>query len=281
MNYLILLILFFSLNLAQAFTVTKIGKSDLIFSLDDESVEPEEELFVLNKKNNKILVVQVVKVSAKNAKAKILRGNVKELAPGLKLVKKSSAPSSQQTSSEKSNSRWGLLGSLMLGTMNARFNYNNETQSTSMTGTSFGLLGYYDYTLNRTFDLRTQGGIEQFNVKKSMSTAVCDGGKSSECLVYVNYLSVYGLGKLKLTHSKNKFWIGGGLGFLMANSPVSTVLDTSQISSFQVFTIGAGMDMQLGDKHSLPLSIEYVQFPASSTVNSNFISIKAGYGFDL
>lgn len=274
--FTLLILIFFYSKLTFAYSVIKFTNTDILINLENESLEIGDELFVLENKR-KILLVKVTSVNNIQAKAKILRGNIKELKPNLKLVKR--LTNENHAESTISKNHWGILGSFMINSMNAKFTFNGAAQATSMTGNSFGILGFYDYYLNNNFDVRAQGGIEQFNVKQDMSTAVCDNGNSTTCNFNVNFLSGYGIGKYKLTHSNNIIWIGGGLGFLYAISKSSTVLDTTQVTSYQVFTLNLGMDMILTNKKIVPLSMDYVQFPTSATVNANFISLKAGYSF--
>lgn len=269
-------------------TVSKVGKSEVLFSLEGNPVENDQEFFIVDGSGKKKALVKVTKFNSKQAIAKVLKGKVEDVKIGMKVAERSPANIGETTMAQPSNNKllksknsWGAMGSLMMNSMNAKFSYNGTNQTASMSGSGFGALGYYDYTINKDLQFRASGGIEQFSAKQQKDSAVCQKGSSTECNVNISYLSFYGLGKYNVTKSKNRIWLGAGMGYLMAMSKSSTVLDTSLITSNQVLTLAMGMDMGLASNQIVPLSVEYSLFPSSSTVSASFISFKVGFGFGL
>lgn len=271
----------------QAYTLETKNSTSVIFQLDGNPVTNGQEFFVVDENNKPKLQVKVEKFNSKQAKAKIIKGNVATVQAGW-ILRPTRAPanvpessmSAQAPSIGKGKNSWGLLGGYNMASMNAKFSYNGTNQAAAMSGSSMNFYGYYDYTFNRNLQFRAIGGMETFDSKVSMPTNVCAKGASAECNVKIGYLSMYGMGKYILTKTKNRYWIGGGLGYLLASSKSSSVLDTSLISSNQVLTIGGGVDIGIG-KNTIPVSLDYSLFPSSPTVSASVISLKFGWGFDL
>ncbi|MCK6598027.1 MAG: hypothetical protein L6Q37_06650 [Bdellovibrionaceae bacterium] len=283
---LLLLCVFHSFS-SYSQTVQKIGKTEILFQLNDRAVEKDQEFFVVDSTGKKRALVKVTVFNSQQAKAKIIKGKVEDIKVGMRIADRSPANIGETTTAQglpsglKSKYSWGALGSYMMNSMNAKFSYNNTNQTASMSGSGFGALGYFDYTLNKDLQIRALGGLEQFSAKQSKETAVCAKGTSGDCNVSISYLSMYGVGKYNITKSKNKFWVGAGMGYLMAMSKSSTVLDTSLITSNQVLSLALGLDMGLGGNKILPMSLEYSLFPSSATVSASFISLKVGIGFGM
>lgn len=269
-------------------TVSKVGKTEVLFSLEGNTVENDQEFYIVDGNGKKKALVKITKFNSKQAIAKILKGKVEDVKLGMKTAERSPANIGETTMAATTNTKllkprnsWGAMGSLMMNSMNAKFSYNGTNQTAAMSGSGFGALGYYDFTINKDLQFRGASGIEQFSAKQQKDSAICQKGSSTECNVNISYLSFYGIGKYNVTKSKNRIWVGAGMGYLMAMSKSSTVLDTSLITSNQVLTLAMGMDMGLASNQLIPLSVEYSLFPSSATVSASFISFKVGFGFGL
>lgn len=286
-NLLILSILGF--NLSHAYTLEKTSATAVIFQLDGKPVTANQDFYIVDQNNKARVLVRVEKFTSKQARAKVVKGNIANTQIGMSLRpvrSPASIPTEGQmaaqitTRSMKPKNTWGFMTSYMMSSMNAKFSYSGTNQTAAMSGSSIGLLGYYDYTLNKNLQVRGMGGLETFDAKQAKDVAVCEKGTSKECNVKINYLSLYGMGKYNLTKGKNRFWIGGGLGYLLAMGKSSTVLDTSLITSNQVLTLGLGLDIGYGTKNQIPVSLDYSLFPSSATVSASIISLKVGFGFN-
>lgn len=164
--------------------------------------------------------------------------------------------------------------------MNANFNDINVGKvSPSMSGMGFGLVSYYDYPLFAGLQFRGVAGYEQINASGTIGSSSCTG--STTCDFKVNYLSLYGLGKYNFSETPSKFWITGGMGFLIALSKSSSVINESQISTNQIYSFGAGYDFAMGRKAVMPVSLEYSMFPPSTTVTASMIHVRVGYGWNM
>lgn len=277
-------------TISFAYTLQKKGATEVIFQTNGKPVTNNQDFYVVDQSNKPKLIVRVVKFNSTQAKAKIMKGNVSVVEPGWSLrpmrapanVPDASSSTEQiATNLTKPRNSWGVLGSYMMSSMNAKFSYNSTNQTAAMTGSSFGVLGFYDLTLNKNLQVRGMGGIENFQAAQAKETTVCSKGTSKDCNVKINYFSMYAMGKYNVTKTKNKFWIGGGLGYLLATGKTSSVLDTSLITSNQVLIIGLGLDVGMGPKNIIPVSLDYSLFPSSSTVSASIISLKVGFGFGL
>jgi hypothetical protein len=273
-----------------AYTVHKAASTGVIFQLDGQPVSNNQDFYIVDENNKAKVLVRVEKFNSTQAKAKLIKGNIGQVQPGwnLRPVRApASVPDGSQVASQiptklgKPRNAAGFMLSYMMSSMNAKFSYNGANQTAAMSGSSIGTLGYYDLTLNKNLQVRAMGGLETFDAKQAKDVAVCDKGLSKECSVKINYLSMYAMGKYNITKSKNRFWIGGGLGYLLATGKSSSVLDTSLITSNQVLTIGLGLDIGMGPKNTIPVSLDYSLFPSSSTVSASIISLKFGFGFGL
>lgn len=271
-------------GISQAYTVQQKSATGVIFQLDGNPVSNNQEFYVVDANNKPKVIVRVEKFNSKQAKAKIVKGNASVIQVGWNL-RPTRAPAnvdgSMSTSvsrSSKSKNVWGVMGAYSMNSMNAKFSYLNKNQSAAMSGSSMNFYGYYDYTFNRNLQIRALGGLETFDSKATMAEKVCAKGTSAECNVKINYLAMYGLGKYLLTQSKNKYWIGGGFGYLLAMGKSSSVLDTALISSNQVMVVGGGVDIGMGN-NTIPVSLDYSLFPSSATVAASMISLKFGWGF--
>ncbi len=279
---------FVFLGLTQAYTLQKKNATAVIFQTDGKPVTNNQEFYVVDENNKPKLLVKVEKFNSQQAKAKVIKGNANLVQTGWSLRPSrspASVPDASSTTDQiagktsKSKNSYGVIGSYMMSTMNAKFSFNGVNQTANMTGSTIGILGYYDLTLNKNLQVRGMGGMETFDAKQSMASKVCEKGASDVCSIKINYISLYAIGKYNLTKNKNKIWIGGGLGYLLASGKSSTVLDTSLITSNQVLIVGGGIDVNVGTKYIVPVSLDYSLFPSSSTVSASILSLKVGFGF--
>jgi hypothetical protein len=182
----------------------------------------------------------------------------------------------------KTGKGYGLLAGLQQTTMNVDFTAgagaSQRTVSVAMKGSSFGILGYYDYPIIPALQFRGLAGIEQMNAAGSIDTSDCDGG--TEYTFAVNYLSLYGQAKFNyLDNGSTRGWVSGGFGFLLALSKASNVLNTSQISTNQVYLASLGFDFSIGRNMCIPVALEYGMHPASDTVKVSVMTVRSGIGW--
>lgn len=185
-----------------------------------------------------------------------------------------------------SGSSWGLMGEFMQTAMTANFTVNpgasQRNESVQMKGSSFGVLGYYDYPLSPMFQIRGIGGLEQLNAAGSTDLPSCANGTSTACDFKVTYLSVHGQAKFVfLTQGDWRYWVNGGYGFLIAMSKSSSVLAEGNITTNQIYSFGGGIDIPVTPKNYVPVSLEYGLFPRTSSVEASVLFLRVGYGWNL
>lgn len=174
---------------------------------------------------------------------------------------------------------WGLLGHFNMPSMDVSFAVDGRTAETKLTGTSFGFSGFYDYLITSRFQLRGIVGIDQINGTGSTALDDCGQQTTSNCDFKVMYLTMQGTARYLLTEGSTRWWIGGGGSFLLALSKSSNVLDTSQVSTNQIYSVSAGADFGLSKFSFIPVSLDYGIFPPSDTVKATMITVRAGYGW--
>lgn len=272
---------------AFAATIQSIKSEKMLITLNGQNVQVGERFFVLNGDGKKKALIRIRQVKEDRAIAELIKGQVQV---GFKLSNtpsSASSPSSTVASpTRKSYTRanaqagnsWGVLGSLLQSDMQVSFIPASTSTKTSvaMKGTSYGVLGFYDYTLSPEIQLRALGGLESFKVSGTGGATDCDGG--SNCNVDITYLSTYGGAKYYFYNRNFKLWAGASYGFLFAMNKASTVLKTADITSNQLWVLSFGMDYPLAKNAFIPLSIDYGIFPSSATVKANILYLRAGWG---
>lgn len=281
-------------------TVSAVKGQKVLINLDGDSTEEGDEFYLLNPANKKrTAIIRIKQVKGSKALAEVLKGRAEQgYSLQAKAASKMSAdvppategdeapvsPRNDMTFLRVVKDSYGIMGGYIMNSMNADVSYKdgfgiNHKTSTSMSGSGFGVGGFYDYAFNSDLVGRGYAGIEQFNVSGNAAEAGCAG--STSCDAKINYLSLYGLLKWYPIQGKYRGWLGGGMGYLLALSKSSSALNESQISTNQVFTFAVGSDIQMSRKNYVPVSIEYNLFPSSDTVKASMILIKAGWAWNL
>ena len=277
---LFLILLQFFFGFAEAATVKKIKGVKALLSLDGTEAKIDDQFFTVSATGKKRGLIQITSVKGDQAVANVVKG-IPEVGQTL-LAVSAGSPKKSKTAGQKKSSKassassnfkhMGLLGSYLMNKMAVNFTVGGTNFSTAMTGTGFGLLGYYDYDYTNAFQLRAAGGIEQFQVAEScLALAACN--------VSINYLSGYGIAKYNFINGATKVWAGGGLGLLYAISKASTVLDTALITSTYTITLSTGADFDMGRGSYLPVVLDYSMFPSSASVTASYIALRVGWGW--
>ncbi len=294
----------FSCSFSLAATVKTVKGQRVLIDLEGADTMMGDEYFLINPTSSKkSAIIRIRQVKSGKAIADVTKG---QAAVGYTLQAKGSSrmsaeptysnqdPSAAPTitpvaaSSNYSNllkDSWGLLGSYLMNTMDATIKFNTafttETTTAAMTGTGFGVGGYYDYVLTNEIVAHVSAMYEQFIAQGPGSSASTQAPCTSDCNAKINYLSLYGVGKYYFSKDKYRYWAGGGMGYLQALSKSSTALNESKISANQVVVVGGGADIQLDRRNYVPLSLEYNYFLASENVTANQILLRAGYGWNF
>lgn len=286
---------------AWAATISQVKGSRALINLEGADTAAGDEYFALNARHKKVAVLRIRQVKDGKAIAEVIKGkpeagfSLQAKASGNAESKEKPATNSPSSATEEESSSgsnrdvsysrtlkpsYGILGEYLMNSMQVSLkDALNRRDTVSMSGSSFGVGGFYEYILTRDISLRLLGALEQFNVAGSTTITGCDSKTSTNCDTKIIYASAYGLGKYYFLQNKLRFWAGAGGGFLMAVSKSSTALDEGAISSNQVLTLALGGDWQLSRKSYIPFSLEYNYFPPSDTVKATNIALKFGYGW--
>lgn len=279
---------FFLIQSAQAAKVLQVKGNRALIDLEGDSVYSGDKFFVVDGAGKRRALLTIIQIKDRRAVAEVSKGSPQ---PGQKLqFANPSLPTAKTTpSKKKSNSEiltkpvnsWGLMGGLIMGTMSASFTGSSSAtkKSASLTGTNYGLEGYYDHVFSNRTSLRLTGAYQIFNLSGSTTDQDCDG--SNTCNVNISYLSGYGLFKYHLSNDQWRAWVGAGGGVLLPVAKSSNVINVKNTTMNFVVSMAAGGEYQLNKENYIPFAFEYHLFPPSSSVSSGMMVFKAGYGWNF
>jgi len=284
--------LLFLSNLVLAAQISAVKNNKVMVSLEGESASPGAEFFAINPQGKKVAIIRVSQVKGDRAVGEIIKGSAK---PGYTLQSKGGGTAAAPTRagpddssyydkklSQKSHNgnSYGVIGGYLLNTMTISY---LDSIKTTMTGSGFGALGFYDYALSPSLVARGMVGLEQYIAKgTNAATAPASTDCVADCNINLTYLSMYGYARWNFMQGNYKSWIGGGIGYLYPMSKSSTAFpNSSQLQANQIFMVSAGTDIRLNNKTYVPVSVEYGIFPASPTVTASIIYLRAGYAWNL
>lgn len=305
MRLFLIILLLNAPSLLRAAGVTQVKGNKAIVELSGlDGVSVGDELYAADETGKRTAIMKVTQVKGDKALVNVTRGKagighdvtLKEGSKPLSrevrdtdLPEDDAAPARDYGGSRRTRTRytgqtWGVLGGLLQTNMTAKFTAGSgvltRDVSTKMKGSSYGVLGYYDYPFNTAFQIRGMVGMEQLTATGTIDTADCQAGTT--CDFKASYLSTYGLAKFNYVESPGlRLWVGLHYGFLIAMSKSSTVLNTSQISTNQIYGFSTGAEFPAGRGAYIPVTLDYGMFPKSDTVDANIMAIRVGYGWLL
>ena len=290
------LILCFITPLATAGTVVKISgkKVYIVFDPSEGGTFQKDDYFNLtNKQGKKVGVVELTKVQGYKAvgllkKGRASQGNSTQFrSVGKKdKMKKLDASAANKksglfeddeelhSSSPQGRVRWGL----QIGYGTAKQDVEQDTGTSTQSGSSLALKGLLDYPLLKTVSLQGGAGVEKFSVSgtgKNAQTQITNVEISSE----ITFLTTDAL--LKWSAYKghtSQFYLLGGMGIFYPLSKSSDSIDSGTISTIAVGEFGLGFEFSMGGL-SIPVDLTYYLFPKSTTVSTSIISFKVGVYF--
>jgi hypothetical protein len=264
--------LFFGLS-AHAGEVTKIKGKGVLLRLDGESADVGDKFFLVNSAGKKKAIVQITKVKGNQALARVTAGKAEV---GMTMIRKDGGGGGGSSSTArhgkgllKNRSYWGGMLGYGLNNMNVT-TQTTPSISTSMSGSSFGAQGIFDYELFDRVWFRGGAGYQGFSAQSGDS---CVGGT---CNANIGYLDLSFLGRYLFTQDEFRPWAGLGFDMLFPLTKSSTALDSSSMNNTGVIIIAAGFDWSISPTMYIPVSLEYGMFPKSSTVDANWIVVRAG-----
>lgn len=294
---LVLITTIISFN-SQAIEIKQTKENKILLDLEDDTVEPDQKLYLLNASGKKIGIAQVIQVKNGKAIAIINKGTsrgatVVEIADGP--IATNPDPDEDNSSSKKnkplsSNNIYRLNSTKMSALLTLSMNSMNTKQTDGtlptpnqetvpLAGTSFGITGAIDYPFKNILILRGTLGYEPFNASGSSNFLSCDNLTSRDCNANIQYISGGGYVRFNLTKSKNLFWAGLGMNGKFPLSKSTTALKSDDIKFTMTYALGFGLDYYTSNKTYLPFSFDYQIFLNSDTVSANIIMLRGGYGW--
>lgn len=306
-------ILIFSQSLPAAI-ITQIKGSKVLIDNDDAEIVPNQEFYVIDKKNKKTgSLIKVISVRGEKSVAVITRGNI---LPGQTLLPKpfvktknsiqedtdqnevqmSEADTSEETTDSgtagdedtspvyrNNGKKLGVLVNMMFNTMSAKESDGvspmPNVENVGMAGVSLGVTGTLDYPVKPWFEFRGSAGLEPFIVSNTASINGCDNTTSRYCNTNINYLVAGGYGRFNLYQKKIiNLWAGLGINFRYPITKSSTAVRTSDLNLTTSYGLVGGGEYFITHKEFIPFSIEQQFFRSSDTVTASLLSFRLGYG---
>ncbi len=276
---LFLLIVLFAAK-GEAAYVERVKGKQVVINNEDTDVKVGEKYFVvINGKRR--AVVQITRVRGKKSVGVITKGKAAPDA-SLEPVRKSRSSVADDESVRKPRKRRTrsaydsdivaisptIIGGLIGYAMDSQtVTVNNR--SVPMSGSGFSAKAFTDMPLSGRLGFIARGGIEQLELSG-------DGERTS-----IMYLTADAL--LRYAFSEGTFvpFAAGGLGIHYPLSKSSTILDETKIAMTSVFFASVGMNYKWMDGMYATAHVEYSLFPPSSSVNTNVISLRGGFGWQF
>ena len=273
---------------AHAGSVLQVKDTRTLLDISDlTDLQVGDQVYSLNG-DKKTSLLKITQIKGAKAVGEIVKGRAQA---GQTLQRKDGAPPTADSSSsggtderllkrKNSGTTWGLMGEMINTSVAANITTTTGTVPVSMAGTGFGLLGYYDYPITPDLQIRISGALEPLKASGSITTSDCAG--STGCSFSITYLGGYGSAKYIVYNTNTlKLWGSAGIGLLLAMSKSSSAVDTSQVSTSQIYVVEGGGDYYTSRKNFIPFSLAYGLFPSSTTVKASTLSIRVGYGWTL
>jgi hypothetical protein len=269
---------------SYAGSVTEVKGRSMRLNMDSEQAQVGDLYFLLSADGKKKAIVKITKTKGNQAIATLLKGKADVGMTTLK--REGGAPQqagggggggggrSTVTRSGLRKAYWGGILGFSMDSMSVDLpatTTGQSAQSVSMTGSSFSLLGIFDYMLFNRGWFRGEAGYQGFSVAGS---SVC--GAATTCNMSASYIDLNLIFRYLFTDGNFRPWLGGGFGLMFPAAKSSTALDTGSISSTGIFIFTGGLDWSLSPNMYVPISIEYGMFPKSSTVSASWITLRAG-----
>jgi hypothetical protein len=289
------IILFFLFLSSQAFaaTVSQVKGNRLLVQLDGLEIAVDSEFFILTPEGKRVGLAKVKAVKGERAVADLLKGRAQI---GFSVQVRSAAAGTAKKASEgtdvKSNDRKGMavkskpknVGGVLFGlannSMSLTAQYGTTKSDLSMKDSGFLVKGFYDYSLTKDFVARLGAGLQMFSVKGSTTTNICENGASTSCEVAFTYLAAEAVAQYYFSDGSFRPWGGLGYHFLIAATKKNNIPNlSSDTSTNQMISFGAGFDYWMSKDSFIPFSFHYGMFPGSSNVSASAMIIQAGYGF--
>lgn len=270
-----LIIASFSLmTTAHAARVAAVKDRRVLIMAEGESYSVGQRLPLRDSTGKLRAIVQVRQIKGDRVTAVVVKGKAHK---SLTVGPAAGSGSGSSVASRKGGSKkgaWGIMAGFSQNQMKAK-TLNGDV---SMTGSSFNFSGLYQINLSQRINARLLGGYESLSASGSPPNVniACN-----PCKTDIGYIGFQGLIKYNfMMRDSFDLWAGGGLGFLLAMSKNSNIMDVNKISTNQTIIGVIGMDWRL-QKAFIPVHLEYAIFPDASGSAASQMILRAGYGWEF
>ncbi|MNK19502.1 hypothetical protein D3C87_377240 [compost metagenome] len=258
---------------AHAGKIISVKQNRALIDMESDSYAPGDRLFAVDNQGKRRAIIEIKQVKNGRAIGQVIKGR----ASANFIVMSGSAGSS--SSSGKSAKKgigpkaWGFTAGYAQNTMSAK---STASTTVNMTGSSFAVKAFYQKTLDGSISVQASTGYESLAVKGNATSGSC-----TSCEVNIGYLGFDALIRYAFYEKSYRVWAGGGLGFLLALSKSSNIIDTGKISTNQTILGAFGVDIPLSGGKFIPIELNYALYPSNNTTSANQIILRAGYGFSF
>lgn len=294
----VVLLALFASSFTWAGTVTQVKNNKVMISLEDETVNIGDQLFVLNSDGKKVAIVEVTASKNKKALATVVKGT--PVVDGTTQLKSSSGGGGGSSESTKESSgrsagkskiirqdmiQIGFIAKMMMNTMAAKQQDSTlpfpNKETVSMQGSSFGIAGTLDYKLMSWLKFHGAVSYDMLDVAGTGVYNSCDGKTSKDCNASISYLGFQGLGRFDIIKSSFNLWTGVGYSAKIPLSKKSTAINTDALKQSDTVVFALGADYHINNKSFIPLTFEYhYSLNTSEEVPTiDQMAFMGGYGF--
>ncbi len=281
MSKIFFCLLFFISSLGFSQTVMNVKNGKVLLDLGSLNVNAGDRVVTSNSEGKKKSLLQIRQIKNGKATAEILKGTP-EIGHTLAVFKGATKKTRQADNDDsqyatRKKGGYGFTGSLAMNAMKiSNLTREQKLYSFEMTGTNFGLGGFYDYSLNNSWLVRAHGTLEMFDVKSTKNGCGTAPGLS-ECTVKFTQLGTYGTFNYLFSPQPLRVWAGIGGGLFIYLSKDASVLDTNKFFYNSMLMAAGGVDYFMNQKTFVPISLEYQMIPDKQAGVTSLV-LRAGWG---
>jgi hypothetical protein len=284
LNKIILCLSLFISSVSFSQTVINVKNGKVLLDLGSLNVNSGDRVVTSNSEGKKKALLQIRQIKNGKATAEIVKGTP-EAGHSFAMFKGAAKRPRQAVSKVEDYSQYatrkrggyGFTGSLAMNAMKiSNLTRNGTSYSFEMTGTNFGLGGFYDYSLNNSWLVRAHGTLEMFDVKAT-SGGCGTTADLPECTVKFTQLGGYGTFNYIFSPQPYRAWAGVGGGLFIYLSKDASVLDTNKFFFNSMLMAAGGVDYFLNQTTFVPISLEYQMIPDKEAGVTSIV-LRAGWG---
>lgn len=284
---------------ATSSLITKVTSKSALADFE-ETPQVGDQFYAQDTDGNKVGILEVTKTKANKALLKIIWGYAIQDVELIKMERdtiltsqdmknlhlentKGKTPPIQLRSGDylrSDKNSYGIMAGLSYATMNVNVKDSfGQTDTVSMKGLNFNAYAFYDYMFTPHFGARAALSYDQIRLSGTSSIFACSARTSQSCSANLDFASGQLLLKFQTTIDNYRMWLGAGYYYRYAINASSTAADTSNYTGDGAYSVDLGLDIGTKVKRYIPVSLEYVKPSSSTSVTSDLIFLRIGFGF--